>query len=448
MNGERLISYSQRAPGITIANFLRLAQGHERFYWESGDQAFAGFGIAAELTAWGEDRFRTIEEKARRLFRDAVVIDNRERLAKPRLFGGFSFSSDFITENTWAAFAPAYFVLPHYQLMQSGDETWLTINVQVGADEEFDVSIAREALETRYQLLLNADSPICDEQPTLVSVDYPMPFDIWADTIDEATARMRAGEMQKVVLSRVCEIRFDEPIDLDSALAYLNDKYADCYRFLFEPSPRLAFYGATPELLVQVEGTRVETMALAGSIKRGSTPEEDDALAEQILNDPKELHEHSLVADAIRRRLTPLTTELTMADSPGVRRLSNIQHLYTPVHGQLKERSGVLPLVEVLHPTPALGGVPREVAMRFISDAEPVPRGWYAAPIGWIDHNLDGMFGVAIRSAVCQGERVWLYAGAGIVSESIPQKEWDETALKFKPMLNALGIERELHVRA
>jgi len=438
VSGERLISYSQRAPNITIAEFLRQANGHERFYWEKGDFACAGFGIAVELTAWGGDRVKSIEDKARKLFRDVVVIND----AKPLLFGGFSFYSDFVTENTWAAFAPAYFVLPHYQLVKHGADTWLTLNIQIGANETYDESELREALEARYEALLNADQPILDHQPELISVNYPMPFDTWSEIITDATTRMKAGEMQKVVLSRVCEVRFDDRIDVESALAYLNEKYADCYRFLFEPSPHLAFYGATPELLVAVEGSRIETMGLAGTIKRGQTPEEDDMLADRLLNDPKEAYEHRVVVDSQRERLTPLTTMLSIPNAPTTLKLSNLQHLYTPITGQLSTPAGVLPLVDILHPTPALGGVPRDKAMQYIREAEPVPRGWYAAPIGWIDHNMDGMFAVAIRSAVVQGERAWLYAGAGIVAESVPQREWDETALKFRPMLNALGIER------
>jgi menaquinone-specific isochorismate synthase len=97
-------------------------------------------------------------------------------------------------------------------------------------------------------------------------------------------------------------------------------------------------------------------------------------------------------------------------------------------------------LVETLHPTPALGGSPRDLALTFISAAESVPRGWYAAPVGWIDHNLDGVFGVAIRSAVAQCQRAWLYAGAGIVAASEPQKEWEETGWKFRPIQGALGV--------
>jgi menaquinone-specific isochorismate synthase len=146
---------------------------------------------------------------------------------------------------------------------------------------------------------------------------------------------------------------------------------------------------------------------------------------------------------SILSRLAPLTSKLEISPQPGIYKLSNIQHLFTPIRGTLNSADGILPLVEVLHPTPALGGSPRELAMDFISHAEPVPRGWYAAPVGWIDYKLDGAFAVAIRSAVAQERRAWLYAGAGIVADSVPEKEWSETDLKFKPMLNALRIHNE-----
>ena len=132
-----------------------------------------------------------------------------------------------------------------------------------------------------------------------------------------------------------------------------------------------------------------------------------------------------------------------MPDQPEIYALSYIHHLLTPIKGYMKHSIGVLPLVEALHPTPALGGAPRDLALDFIRHAEPVPRGWYAGPIGWIDMNMDGEFGVGIRSAVAQDRRVWLYAGAGIVANSNPKMEWLETALKFKPMFSALGLRTE-----
>jgi menaquinone-specific isochorismate synthase len=182
-------------------------------------------------------------------------------------------------------------------------------------------------------------------------------------------------------------------------------------------------------------------MGLAGSTGRSAAPAEDAALGRQLLRSAKDRYEHDVVVQSMTRRLEPLVTALEFSPEPALYRLPNIQHLFTPIHATLRKATGVLPLVAALHPTPALGGAPREAAMAFIQQAEPVPRGWYAAPIGWIDHRLDGVFGVAIRSAVSQYERIWLYAGAGIVAESVASREWAETALKFTPMLHAFDVQ-------
>jgi len=258
--------------------------------------------------------------------------------------------------------------------------------------------------------------------------------------IDRATAAITAGTLDKVVLARVCEVRLDETIDAAAPLATLDTQYGDSYRFLFEPRPHHAFLGATPELLVSVAGRAVTTMALAGSAARGQTPDEDEALAVALLASAKDRHEHQLVVDAVRAHLAEAAGELTAPAAPVVLRLRNIQHLLTPIAGRLRRPGeGALRLARRLHPTPAMGGVPPERALAFLRDAEPTPRGWYAAPIGWIDGALDGVFAVGIRSAVTQHDRAWLYAGAGIVAGSSPEREWAETALKFRPMLGALG---------
>lgn len=438
-----LVSYSLPAPGIAVDAFLRQALGHERFYWQNGQDeiVFAGFGVAAEIMAWGNGRFQEIERQAHALFDSAVVLNDFPPLATPRLFGGFAFRDDFTPDNTWSVFHPAHFILPHYQLVQFDGESWLTINALVPPEDDPQASLTElhAALVARRALLQEVRAPDVPHA-TAVHLHYPMSSAAWAANIQTAIARMAATPLNKVVLSRVCELRFDGRVPVDGALAYLNAQYAGCFRFLFEPRPYHAFFGATPELLARVNGRDLTTMALAGSIRRGETPTADAALAQQLLNSAKDRYEHALVIESMRRRLEPLTDALSIPAAPDILRLSNIQHLHTPVNGRLRAAGGVLPLVHALHPTPALGGQPRDLAMDFIREAEPVPRGWYAAPIGWIDHRLDGEFGVAIRSAVSQQRRVWLYAGAGIVPDSQPQKEWEETALKFRPVLNALGI--------
>lgn len=439
----RLVSTSLPCPGVTLAQFLSAARGQQRFYWEnsSDDCAFAGSGTALELMAWGRDRFEDIRQRAAQLFADALVLDEQEPLAAPRLFGGFSFTDDFVPDVAWSDFTPAHFVLPHYQLVRVRDAMWLTINAHIPHGESPAALLPhlRDALQAKLdELRAVASAQPYDLHPTAVS--YPMEQGQWVELIRAATDRMRAGELNKVVLSRVAEVRFRERVLVDRALAFLAERYPQTYRFLFEPRPYHAFYGATPELLADVSGSQVRTMALAGSIRRGATPQQDQALAEELLHSPKDRYEHQLVIDGIRHRLDPLVQSLEIGTT-GIMTLSNIQHIHTAIAGTLRHSQGILPVVAALHPTPALGGDPREIAMQLISQAESVPRGWYAAPVGWIDRHLNGQFGVAIRSAVAQERRVWLYAGAGIVRDSDPLKEWDETALKFKPMLNALGLE-------
>ncbi|VAW31476.1 Isochorismate synthase @ Menaquinone-specific isochorismate synthase [hydrothermal vent metagenome] len=459
MNG-RLISVSIPAPGVETAVFLQQAIGQERFYWHdaNGGVALAGFGVAADLFAWGNGRFQQIQQQARQLFTNAIIHDNQNKLAGPRLFGGFAFIDNFIPDNTWSIHYPAQFILPHYQLSQQGEQSWLTLNAILPHNESPKAILPelQTALTTRLTLLKKPPRPpltqaIADcppphpsnrklPTPSPLHLNYPMPYPNWQTMINHATHTMQTSDLNKVVLSRVCEIRYRQKVDVDGTLAYLDDHYPDCYRFLFEPRPFHAFFGATPELLVQVNGRSLQTMGLAGSIARGKTPAEDETLAQELLNSAKNQHEHALVVESIRRRLEPLAAKLDIPSQPSILQLGYIQHLHTPIQASLHRADGILPILKNLHPTPALGGQPRHLAMPFISQAEPVPRGWYGAPVGWLNHNLDGAFGVAIRSAISQDRRVWLYSGAGIVADSDPQAEWEETKLKFRPMLNALQI--------
>ena len=454
MRYGRLLSCSMPCDGISFTDFLASAEGQARFYWENraDNIAFAGAGAAIELMAWGAERFGKIAEYAGELFEGAQVEGNGNPLIGPRLLGGFSFRSDFTPDNTWSIYAPAYFALPHYQLLRIGGgpsadtapSMWLTINAQIPFDEAPAelIPYLRAALEEKIAELEAIElSPELDAQHPLLSVDYPMSYPAWEKMISEATERIRAGAFRKVVLARAAELRFSERVRLLPILRHLATHYADCYRFLFEPRPNYAFYGASPELLATVQGRRLETMGLAGSAARADTDEADRQLGDALLGSAKERLEHEIVVERMCQRLRPIMQSLD-AQPPELLKLSNIQHIYTPIRGRLKQPSGILPLIETLHPTPALGGDPRPEAMRVIRALEPIPRGWYGAPVGWIDSRLDGQFAVAIRSAVAQEARAWIYAGGGIVADSVPQREWEETELKFRPMLDAHEVTR------
>ena len=439
----RLLSCSVPASGFSFTRFLAAAEGQPRFYWAGRDRsdAWAGIGAAVELMAWGEERFSKIESYARALFAGAHVADGGNGQAGPRLFGGFAFRGDFTPDNTWSIYSPAFFVLPHYQLLRSGGQTWLTINAQVPRDEAPEPLIPdlKAALAEKIErLTADARRPTATDQSAILGVDYPMSRADWERMLAEATGRINAGELQKIVLARAAELRFAERVKLLPVLRHLADHYANCYRFLFEPRPSYAFYGASPELLASVRGPRLQTMALAGSIGRGRNDAADRALGQDLLNNPKERLEHDIVLQKMRQRLTPLARSVSVSPTR-LLKLSNIQHLSTDIDAELCSEMGALPIVEALHPTPALGGDPREKAVQLIRALEPIPRGWYGAPVGWIDAQLDGEFAVAIRSAVAQESRAWIYAGAGIVAGSQADSEWAESELKFRPMLDAHG---------
>lgn len=470
---SRIMTLFAPAPGLEAMPFLRQARGKERFFWsepgrEGSHLTIAGSGIAGEvmvppalptekdLKGSSLSRFDSIAQQARRLFSGAIIRQafsahgsarielpiHFHHLLRPRLFGGFAFQNDFTPDNTWSVFNPAHFILPHYQFVDFNGEKFMAINALIAPDE--DLALTNQALEEALAARLAL--PVVDERffPATEAPEwrYPMTLTDWGNMIDAATTAIKDGYFDKVVLARVCEIKFEDPIDISKPLAYLNHTYGDCYRFLFEPVPNHAFFGATPELLIRKNGVSLETMALAGSVARGASPAEDKVQAGKLLSSSKDRHEHQLVVDGIKRQLQNVVDQLIIGAEPSVLKLRNIQHLYTPITGELKSSKleDILDLVELLHPTPALGGSPPAESLAYMRQAERVPRGWYAAPIGWLDDQLDGVFAVAIRSAITQYNRAWLYAGAGIVADSQPDHEWAETQLKFKPMLQALGV--------
>jgi len=274
------------------------------------------------------------------------------------------------------------------------------------------------------------------------SVDETTP-EVWAQAVNEALHEIEGGTLEKVVLARRRRLRAEAPIEPVRAFQALFAHYPQTYAFLFEPEAGAAFVGATPELLANVNGRRLNTTALAGSAPRGSSEAEDTLLGVKLLASPKLRREHSIVVDEIQTALRPLTVALAAPPTPSIRRLPGIQHLETPIRAVLRPGVGILQAAAALHPTPALGGRPRAAALRFIAEHEPQARGWYASPIGMVRPSGEGVLAVAIRSALLRGKQAWLYAGAGIVEGSIPEEEWEETALKFQAVESALFEHEE-----
>jgi menaquinone-specific isochorismate synthase len=461
--GSGLVSRSVRVEAPPFRAVVAAADSPRVVWAAPGEATVVGGGAAATLTAAGADRFTAIRDAAADLFASGDVHAGT-LAARPRLFGGFAYHDEHDGTAPWTGYPAAGFLLPRVQVTytgtdpttgdpDAGGEAWLTVTA-AGPDAapeavEARLRDARTALES-----LSEPDPVA-APPGVADRRRTTDRDAWHDSVNAALTRIEAGDLRKVVLAQALEADLERPLDIPATLTRLAERYPDCYRFLLEPiSPdggdstpdgdatvggRPSFFGATPERLVDLTGRTVETGALAGTTGRGETPAEDEWLARELLHDGKNVHEHEIVADAIRDQLAPYAASVATGER-GIRRLATVQHIETPITAELGADRHVLDLVEALHPTPAVGGLPPGRALRTIRDTEPFDRGWYAAPVGWFDAAGYGSFAVAIRSAVASpdGDRVSLFAGVGLVTDSDPDREWDEVQLKYRPILDEL----------
>ncbi|TME10891.1 MAG: isochorismate synthase [Chloroflexi bacterium] len=271
--------------------------------------------------------------------------------------------------------------------------------------------------------------------PDVSSVRNPV---AWAAAVDTASSRLRAGEAAKVVLAREVVAHGDGVVSAGSVTRSLRSAYPSCFTYLITGADGTAFAGASPELLVRRAGAHAHAQPMAGSVARGASEAEDDMLANRLMASAKDAAEHALASRFVVGALQPYSSTVS-ARPPEVVRFTNIQHLATSVDAELTNPPAeVLELAAALHPTPAVGGWPREAADRIIDDLEAMERGWYAGAVGWTDSRGDGEFAVALRCGLLWGDGARLYAGVGVMPDSDPARELEETDLKFKALLSAL----------
>jgi isochorismate synthase len=452
-NQSVLVSYSYPVAAVDPLDFFTRANatGQAAFFWERADDRFglAGAGTAFKLQGQGQSRFDQIEKQWQDLLAEALIY--REGIEGdlwgigPSLVGGFAFDTARPSTGRWQSYPDGLMRLPRIQLISRADGHYLTLNTMVQAST--DPQTAAEEL-TRLCALL-CQPPASNHQPATTSQQPPasnhledvMPANDWKALVAKVSGLIKAGQFQKVVLAREVRAQAGQPLDISQALGRLRVNYPSATLFAVAQAGR-CFLAATPERLVRLYEGEVRTIGLAGTFPRGKTEEEDRELGQELLNSSKNREEHAVVVRMLRTALSKVCRYVWAEENPTLLKLSNVQHLYTPVLGRLAEdaRISILKLVEQLHPTPALGGFPRAEALAWLRGNEGLDRGWYAAPIGWVDCRGEGEFVVAIRSALVEGNQAYLYAGCGIMADSDPESEYIESCLKLKPMLTALGL--------
>ncbi|WP_189862135.1 isochorismate synthase [Streptomyces poonensis] len=399
-------------------------------------------GSAIDLTGRGDGRFDSVQGKWRALAGQAVVAGTDRG---PLLVGGFAFRPSPRDAGERQGLPDGLMWVPQVVFLTAGDGATETVvsSLVTPRSSPADVADALMALagDARKNLAARTGC-VPPARRAIETVDLPVQGD-WNDLVKKAAEAIEAGAFEKVVLARAEEIRADEDFDVPAALSLLEQEDPGTAVFGAQVG-RSWFIGATPEYLLTANGPRVETLALAGSARRDSSPLRDRALARELMSSVKERHEHRLVADALTAFLDEHCRDVHGEAEPQVAKFARIQHLRTRLRGTRRGRDtkGLLGLVAALHPTPALGGHPRPAALDWLDTHEKLDRGWYAAPLGWTDREDDGEFAVTIRSALVQGDRATLYAGCGVVAGSVPDNEYRETALKLRVMRAALGLDR------
>ena len=413
--------------------------GERHFYVERPEERMAVAGAEAVLdyASSGPGRFAACQKWVEDILANTLAVGNLDaRFAGPHFFSAFSF---FDEVDSGEPFPAASVFVPRWQVARQNDRTLAVANLLVDAGAPLD-ALAEKVWRAHAKFgAFDYSAPdfagLPAARPAAVA-DVGEPGGYQA-AVRGALAGIAGGDLEKVVLARAKDLTAREAFHPLRVLNGLRQRFADCYSFSVANGRGQSFIGASPERLLEVRDGRLLTEAQAGSVRRGRTASEDEALAAGLRRDDKELREHRIVIDSVAGSLRSLGLAPEFTDRPAVRRLANVQHLHTSVAAALP---GGIPLLDVLarlHPTAAVGGAPREAALARIRRGESFSRGLYAGAIGWIDARNGGEFFVGLRSALIDGPRARLYAGAGIVAGSDPENEFAETELKFRAMQDA-----------
>ena len=406
--------------------------GHGVFWHPEDGPAMAGVGVAHRLELRGGGRIADLERRAAALWSELESESfGGVETPSPRLFGGLAFAVGAADAEPWQEFGDGCFTLPRWTYRR--DHETASLDLALGPDDATDPMSRARLLAELDRLLdrLARPAPPAPPAPRVLEV-HKAPREGFVAEVEAIRRAIAEGGFSKIVAARSSRVVLADALDTSDVLRRLRRGLRASTRFAFARD-QATFLGATPERLISRRGRSIRTEALAGSIASGGEH------ASQLLSSGKDRQEHHLVVEEIVRCLAPLCETLDVPGEPRIRELRDVLHLHTPVEGRLAAPRHVLELVERLHPTPAVGGVPTTAALAWILEHEPEARGWYAAPVGWFDARGDGDFAVALRSCVLRDREAFLYAGAGIVRDSDPRLEVKETELKKQALLTALG---------
>ena len=435
---EQLLSITLATPEIRFHHTPELPAPW--FYYSQPDTGNCqlGLGIAHQVLTAGEHRLTTLADAFDDIQQRWNRIREEKSLPEAGALIGFSFAADDPMQGIWQGLPNAGLFFPDLLLRQQANECSLCFTARIT-----DTSNTQEILfrwQERLAQLLQALEHAPDSSAHMLAVKSitALPSEPqWLDIARQATTSIRHGMLEKVVPCRRLQVELTQPYEPIRLLPVLERYYPSCTLFSLNLGDCL-FAAATPERLIRRQANTITSDAIGGTLPRSRHAQQDQALADTLLNDPKLQHEHQLVVDGIQDALSPFCTRLDLPSRPGLIKLRHLQHLWSEVRGELKPGINLLEILARLHPTAAVNGMPQREALEWIKAHETQPRGWYTGAAGWLDANGDGELTVLLRCTLIKGTCAELFAGAGITADSDPEEELKETDLKLAAMLEAL----------
>lgn len=391
----------QKFPAINLMAWLQSQPLYPKVFWKELDSPITRAAVGNLLL------FPTVPR-----FTDDPPFEMR-------LYGGIRFGSDHKNDKTWHGFPNTCFWLPEIEISQDDNEAiavYYSLN-KPSSTEQIHPQRAQRLSAPTYSLINRKESP------TLLD---------WQKSVKSVLESIASNQMDKLVLARKTTLQFANSLSPWPILSHLYEKAKHTTLFAFQLSPTLCFLGATPEKLFKREGNQFHTDAIAATRPRGKTPEEDLQFEQYLLTNKKEQREFNIVKDYLDSSLLPLCDEMKWEHADRILKGSHVQHLFNRLSAKLKNSISDADLIRALHPTPALGGYPREESLHFLRQIEPFDRGWYGAPVGVIGNQSTTLY-VAIRSALIRDSSLNLFAGTGLVPGSVAEREWEELEQKILP---------------
>jgi isochorismate synthase len=425
---KALLSVTLSVPELACDNFHALSK--DCVYWACAEAQHArlGIGRAATLETQGQQRFDSLHHAFTTLRASWLTLNPDNLSLEPCAFVGFSF--DAVDQERWHGLANAVLFVPDLLLERKGPTCGVIFSVRWTGNldvERVHAHWMQQACTLVCNLLDPAAYPIASGK---VYRDADDRFDQeWLTRARKALSAIRAGALEKVVLTRRVHVAKAQPLDLNRVLAWLARHYSSCIQFAVGGDDGVLI-GASPERLVALDRGVVISDAVAGTAMRDA----------DLLRDKKARTEQALVVNDIVCALEPFCADLEVPATPKLLTLPTLQHLWSPIRGRVKPGVSLLQLAARLHPTPAVGGIPRKEALTWLKEQGEDWRGWYTGALGWLGRDGDGELSVVLRCAMLNEHKAELFAGAGIVAGSDPEEELAETECKLQTMLDALAV--------